>query len=108
MSQMQLQPDDPIGPLDWRKVIPFQAVAASDRLGWVGLEAARFRASPAWEYTAPARTHHRLVLVTRPPPAPDPPVGGGERRDPPPTGTCRLGPGGTSGQVRVRRSVGHA
>jgi AraC family transcriptional regulator len=64
---MQLQPDDPIGPLDWRKVIPFQAVAASDRLGWVGLEAARFRASPAWEYTAPALTHHRLVLVTRPP-----------------------------------------
>jgi len=29
---MQLQPDDPIGPLDWLKAIPFQAVAASDRL----------------------------------------------------------------------------
>ena len=38
-----------LGPLDWLKVIPFQAVAASDRLGWVGLEAARYRASPAWE-----------------------------------------------------------
>jgi hypothetical protein len=30
---------NPIRPLDWLKVIPFQAVAASDRLGWVGLEA---------------------------------------------------------------------
>ena len=54
---------DPIGPQDWLKVIPFQAVAASDRLGWVGLEAARYRASPAWEYNAPALTHHRLVLA---------------------------------------------
>jgi hypothetical protein len=84
MSQMQLQPDDPIGPLDWRKVIPFQAVAASDRLGWVGLEAARFRASPAWEYTAPALTHHRLVLVTRPPQELDLRFEGVKRHVPPP------------------------
>src|SRR5262249_57152929 len=56
-----------LGPRDWLKAIPFQAVAASDRLGWVGLEAARYRASPAWGYDAPALTHHRLVLVTRPP-----------------------------------------
>ena len=32
--------EDQIRPRDWLKVIPFQAVAASDRLGWVGLEAA--------------------------------------------------------------------
>ena len=42
------------GPCDWLKVIPFQAVTSSDRLGWVGLEAARYHASPAWEYNAPA------------------------------------------------------
>jgi AraC family transcriptional regulator len=97
---MQLQPDDPIGPLDWRKVIPFQAVAASDRLGWVGLEAARFRASPAWEYTAPALTHHRLVLVTRPPQELDLRFEGVKRHVPPPAGAIILVPAGTRGQVR--------
>lgn len=100
MSQMQFQPDDPIGPLDWRKVIPFQAVAASDRLGWVGLEAARFRASPAWEYTAPALTHHRLVLVTRPPQELDLRFEGVKRHVPPPAGAIILVPAGTRGQVR--------
>src|SRR5215468_9027601 len=61
MRQEEPERGDPIRPLDWRKVIPFQAVAASDCLGWVGLEAARYRASTAWEYNAPALTHHRLV-----------------------------------------------
>ena len=62
MKQEEPGRGDPIRPLDWLKVIPFQAVAASDRLGWVGLEAARFRASPAWAYNAPALTHHRSSL----------------------------------------------
>jgi hypothetical protein len=35
------QEESSIRPRDWLKVIPFQAVAASHRLGWVGLEAAR-------------------------------------------------------------------
>src|SRR5262249_7536671 len=39
----------PLGPLDWRKFVPFEPAAASDRLGWVGLEAARYRATPAHE-----------------------------------------------------------
>src|SRR6266481_3505328 len=30
--------------LDWHKILPFEADAANDRLGWVGLEAARCRA----------------------------------------------------------------
>jgi hypothetical protein len=63
MHQDKPECGDPLGPQDWLKAIPFQAVAASDRLGWVGLAAARYRASPAWEYHAPALTHHRLVLV---------------------------------------------
>ena len=58
---------DPIGPLDWRQILPFEAAAASDQLAWVGLEAARCRAEPAFELSVPAITHHRLVLVTRPP-----------------------------------------
>src|SRR5262245_17774148 len=90
---------DPIGPQDWRKVIPFQAVAASDRLGWVGLEAARYRASPAWEYHAPALTHHRLVLVTRPPREMELRFDGVKRHVPPPAGAIILVPANTPGRV---------
>jgi AraC family transcriptional regulator len=89
-----------LGPLDWLKVIPFQAVATSDRLGWVGLEAARYRASPAWEYTAPALTHHRLVLVTRPPQELELWFEGVKRHVPPPAGAIILVPAGTPGRVR--------
>ncbi len=58
----------PLGPLAaLRKIIPFEAAAASDRLGWVGLQAARYHAAPASELNPPALTHHRLVLFARPP-----------------------------------------
>ena len=67
MQQEEPGRGDPIGPLDWRQILPFEAAAASDQLGWVGLEAARCRAEPAFERSVPALTHHRLVLVTRPP-----------------------------------------
>jgi AraC family transcriptional regulator len=92
--------EDPIRPWDWFKAIPFQAVAASDRLGWVGLEAARYRASPAWEYSAPALTHHRLVLVTRPPEGLELRFDGLTRRVPPPAGAIILVPAGIPGRVR--------
>ena len=58
---------DPIRPLDWRRILPFAPAVASDRLEWVGLEAARFLASPAAEFNHPALTHHMLILFTRPP-----------------------------------------
>jgi AraC family transcriptional regulator len=90
----------PIGPLDWLKVIPFQAAAASDRLGWVGLEAARYHVSTAWEYNAPALTHHRLILVTRPPQELDLRFEEVKRHVPPPAGSIILVPAGTPGQVR--------
>ena len=60
---MEPQPGAPIGPLDWRKNLPFEAVAASDRLGWTDLEAARYSAEPAFEINPPALTHHALVLL---------------------------------------------
>ena len=34
MSQMQLQPDDPIRPLDWRKLLPFKPATSSDNSGF--------------------------------------------------------------------------
>jgi AraC-like DNA-binding protein len=68
MQQDEPDHDGPLGPLAvWRKVLPIEEAAASDRLGWVGLEAARYHAAPASEYSPPAITHHRLVLFARPP-----------------------------------------
>jgi AraC family transcriptional regulator len=102
MRQEEPGLDGPLGPLGWRKFIPFTPAASSDRLGWVGLEAARYRASPAWEYDAPALTHHRLVLVTRPPQELDLRFEGLKRHVPPPAGAIILVPAGTPGRVRWR------
>ena len=46
MRQEEPECDARIGPLDWLKTVPFEADAASDRLGWAGLEAARYREGP--------------------------------------------------------------
>jgi AraC family transcriptional regulator len=100
MKEEEPGPGDAIRPLEWLKVIPFQAVAASHRLGWVGLEAARYRASTTWEYDAPVLTHHRLVLVTRPPQELELRFEGVKRHIPPPAGTIILVPAGMRGRVR--------
>jgi hypothetical protein len=34
------------------KILPFELAATSARLGWVGLEAVRFRGTPAFDLTA--------------------------------------------------------
>src|SRR5262249_32007645 len=63
MRQVESQPADPLGPLDWLKLLPTEhSTASSDRLGWVGLEAARCRAAIPFELNLPALTHHRLFL----------------------------------------------
>ena len=89
-----------IGPQDWLKTFPFRAVATSDHLGWVELEAARYHASPAWEYSAPALTHHRLVLVTRPPQELDLRYEGVKRYVPPPAGSISVVPAGSPARWR--------
>ena len=94
---------DSIGPLDWYKIHPFEAAAVSDRLEWVGLEAARYRATPAFEYDPPALTHHRLVLFARPPDKLDLLYEGVKRHVPPPAGSIYVVPAGSPAQVRSRR-----
>src|SRR6266850_2595389 len=95
----------PLGPLAaLRKVIPYEAAASSDRLGWVGLEAARYRAAPASELNPPALTHHRLVLFSRPPGELDLRYEGVKRHVPPPAGSISVVPAGSP--VRARSS-GH-
>ena len=54
MGQKTPRLGGPLGPLRLRKIVPFKPGAASDRLGWVGLEAARYRAAPASEINPPA------------------------------------------------------
>ena len=86
--------------LDWLKIIPFEPAAASDRLGWVGLEAARYRAAPASELNPPALTHHRLVLFARPPEELDLRYEGVKRHLPPPAGSISLVPAGSPARWR--------
>ena len=100
MSQTQLHPDDPIRPVDWDKILPFEAAAARDRLEWVGLAAARYRATPAFEFNPPALTHHMLILYARPPEELDLRYEGVKRLVPPPAGAIMLLPAGTPARVR--------
>jgi AraC family transcriptional regulator len=100
MREEELRRGDPIGPLDWLKIVPFEAAASSDRLGWVGLEAARYRDAPASELNPPAITHHRLVLFIRPPEELDLRYEGVKRHVPPPAGAISLLPAGAPSRWR--------
>src|SRR5215471_14350187 len=86
---------DPLGPLDWRKMFPFEPAAAIDRPGWMGLGAARCRPEPAFERNVPALTHHRLFLVIRPPDELDLRYEGVKRHVPSPAGAIILVPAGS-------------
>src|SRR5215468_4632009 len=91
---------DPLGPLDWRKMFPFEQAAARDRPGWMGLGAAHYRPEPAFERNVPALTHHRLFLVIRPPEELDLRYEGVKRHVPPPAGAIMLVPAGSPAWAR--------
>ena len=57
MRQEEPKRGGPLGPLDWFKILPFEAEATSDRLGWVGLQAARCRLERIFELNPPAFSH---------------------------------------------------
>jgi AraC family transcriptional regulator len=100
MGQDKPERGDPIGPLEWRKILPFEPCAASDRLGWASLEAARFRATSASGLSVPALTHHRLVLIARPPEELDLLYEGVKRHVPPPAGSVVAIPAGSQARWR--------
>jgi AraC family transcriptional regulator len=95
MPQEHPRGSDLIGPRDWRKITPFEPDASSDRLGWVGVEAQRYRAAPASELEHPGITHHRLVLFLRPPDELDLRYDGVKRHVPPPAGAISVIPAGS-------------
>jgi AraC family transcriptional regulator len=81
---------------------PFEPSAASDRLGWVGVKASRYRDVPYSEVERPALTHHTLVLATRPPEELDLMYEGVKRHVPPPAGSIMLVPAGCPSRWRWR------
>jgi AraC family transcriptional regulator len=100
MRQEEPGRGDPIGPLDGLKILPHETAASSDRLGWVGLQAARCREAPAFELNLPALTHHRLFLFSRPPEELDLRYEGVKRHRPPAAGSVSLLPAGSPAWVR--------
>src|SRR5262245_22130402 len=100
MLQVESRRAEPIGPVDWLKILPHEAAASSDRLGWVGLHAARCLAAPAFELNLPALTHHRLFLFARPPEELDLRYEGVKRHRPPAAGSVSLLPAGSPARVR--------
>jgi hypothetical protein len=56
----------PLDPSDWRKHLPFEAAVASDRLGWVGLQAARYRGAPALEINLAVHLTRHVTAPRRP------------------------------------------
>jgi AraC family transcriptional regulator len=100
MQQEKPERGDAIAPLESRKIAPFEASAASDRLGWVVMEAARYRQAPASELHSPALTHHQLVLFARPPEELDLRYEEVKRHLPPPAGAISLVPAGSPARWR--------
>src|SRR5262245_32595236 len=100
MPEKEPRCGNPLGPLDWLKNAPHETAASSDRLGWVGLEAARCRATPAFELNLPPLTHHRILLFARPPEELEMQYEGVKRNVPPCAGSISLMPGGTPARVR--------
>src|SRR5262245_37427831 len=92
---------DLIGPLPAvGKVVPFEASTSSERLGWVGLEATRFRASPPCEIDLPPLARHALILFMQTPDQLHLRFEGVSRHVPPPAGSVVLWPAGNRIQVR--------
>jgi AraC family transcriptional regulator len=94
--------DGAIGPRDYAGLLPFSPSAASDRLGWVGIEAAHFAVCPTHEVDVPPLTHHTLVLVNRPPDEMDLRYEDVDRHVPAPAGSISVIP--ASSPVRWRWS----
>ena len=96
MRQAEPRLGGALGPIELRKLVPFEPCAASDLLGWVGLEAARYREAPGSEINLSPLTHHALVLITRPPKELDLQYDGVKRHVPPPAGSILVVPAGSS------------
>ena len=100
MMETRRRPGDCVSPADWRRLLPSNAALASDQLGWSGVEAARFRSTPASEFIQPPISHHMLVLYIRPPDEMELQFADVDRHIPPSPGSIAIIPAGTPARVR--------
>src|SRR5262245_16729907 len=103
VQQEEQRRNGPLVPLAaLRKILPFEAAATSDWLGWVGVEAAHYGETPAVDeaLNVPAITHHMLILFARPPEELDLLYEGVKRHVPPPAGAISVVPAGSPHRVR--------
>jgi AraC family transcriptional regulator len=101
--QAELSKSEPIlGPLEYHSLVPVEPAAASHRLGWTGLEAARFSDLADAEFERPALTHHSLILFTGPPDELDLRYEDVKRHRPPPLGSVSVVPAGFPTRWRWR------
>ena len=100
MRPEEIERGGPLGPKELRKLVPFEPSAASDPLGWVGMEAARYREAPGSEIDLSPLTHHALVLITRPPKELDLLYEAVRRHLPPPAGSIAMVPAGSPAHWR--------
>jgi AraC family transcriptional regulator len=91
-----------LGPLEYHSLVPVAPTAASHRLGWTGLEAARFSDLADADFERPALTHHAIILFTGPPDELDLRYEDVKRRRPPPLGSVSVVPVGTPTRWRWR------
>jgi hypothetical protein len=83
-----------LDPFEQHPAIPVEPSAVSNRLGWTGLEAARFSDLSDADFERPALTHHSLILCTRPPDELDLRYADVKRHRPPPLGSVSVVPAG--------------
>jgi AraC family transcriptional regulator len=81
-----------LGPFERHSLVA--PTVASDRLGWTGLEAARFSDVAGTEFVRPALTHHLLILHTGLPDELDLRYADVKRLRPPPLGSVSVMPAG--------------
>jgi AraC family transcriptional regulator len=80
-----------------QKLVPFAPSATSYRMGWKGLQAVRYRESPAsGEISFPPFSMHKLALTIRPPEKLELRYEGVKRDRPLPTGSITVVPAGSS------------
>lgn len=101
MRQEQPGTSEPLRPDVFRKQVPFEPSAGSEQLGWVGLEAVRYRRVPAFELVRPAMTHHTLVMFHHAPDELEMRCAGVSRHRAPLAGTVAVVPAGLSYRCRM-------
>jgi AraC family transcriptional regulator len=85
-----------------RNLPPVIPEATSHNLGWIGLQAVRYRDSATNEIHLPALSQHLLVLITKPPAEINLRYEGVKRETPPPVGSVMVMPAGSSVTCRWR------